>query len=167
MVCPKCGLQVVPEQKFCRSCGASLQAITQRLPESLTLADGERRSVVNITSEQISRTNKLMLWGMIILFVGAATGVIGKMLMHDQMVALVGVLVSLAGMFVAAYSSLVPPRTKNYSSLSSTPGLQTPSQPPKSLPEERPIEYVPSITERTTDLLKSTANTPKRKDENA
>ena len=38
MNCPKCGRQAEPQQKFCRSCGASLELNTQRLPEPATVA---------------------------------------------------------------------------------------------------------------------------------
>jgi hypothetical protein len=162
MICPNCGLHLATKQKFCRSCGTSLQAITQRLPEPP--ADRE------LQPAKISRpqaTNSLLLWGMIVMFLGAATGVIGKMMMHDQMVTLVGVLASLVGMFLAVLSALLPARTRDHYSLPSQPELEITSQQIKSLPEERPIEYVPSITERTTDLLKSSAAKPKRRDENA
>lgn len=167
MICPKCGLQTLPEQKFCRSCGASLQAITQRLPEGTTLA-GQITPAI-IIREEMHGANRLVQWGLIVMFVGAVIGVVGKMLMHDQMVTVVGVLLSLAGMFLAVYPYLSPPsRTRHNSGPPSQPELQKQSQPTKQLPEERTIEYVPSITEKTTDLLKTSGATPKQKeDENS
>jgi len=167
MVCSKCGLQTLPEQKFCRSCGASLQAITQRLPEGTTVT-GPGTPAISIR-EEMHGTNRLVQWGFIVMFLGAAIGVVGKMLMHDQLVTVVGVLLSLVGMFLAVYPYLSPSsRTRHNSGSSSQPELQRQSQPTKQLPEERTIEYVPSITERTTDLLKTSAATPKQKeDENS
>ncbi len=41
MHCSKCGLQVVPDQKFCRSCGATLQMITQPLAELAAIPNRE------------------------------------------------------------------------------------------------------------------------------
>jgi zinc-ribbon domain len=159
MICPKCGLQTLPEQKFCRSCGASLQAITQRLPEDTTVTGPNTPAI--IIREQMHGANRLVQWGFIVMFVGAVIGVVGKMLMHDQVVTLVGVLLSLAGMFLAVYPYLSPSAPKRHNSAaSSQPELQKQSQPIKQLPEERTIEYVPSVTERTTDLLKTPA-TPK------
>jgi hypothetical protein len=104
-----------------------------------------------------------MLWGFIIMFVGAAIGVIGKMLMHVDVITVSGVLLSLVGIFLTVYPYLVPSRRRNYDSTASQPEVLPRSQ-PKRLPEEREIEYAPSITERTTDLLKSPAN-PKQKED--
>jgi hypothetical protein len=164
MVCPKCGLQTVPEQKFCRTCGASLQAITQRLPDG-TPVTGPGTPAISIR-EEMHGTSRLVQWGFIVMFLGVAIGVVGKMLMHDQIVTVVGVLLSLAGMFLAIYPYLSPSsRTRHNSDSSSQPELQKQSQPTKQLPEDRTIEYVPSITERTTDLLKTSGATPKQKEE--
>ncbi len=103
-----------------------------------------------------------MLWAFIIMFVGVAVGVVGKMLMHDEIVTLVGVLVSLVGMFLTVYPYLSAPRrekpeTKLRSQPEVTLGARSPvviaTAPQKALPD-RPTEYTPSVTERTTDLLK-------------
>jgi zinc-ribbon domain len=164
MICPKCGLQTLPEQKFCRSCGASLQVITQRLPEGTTLTGPSTPAI--IIREEMRGANRLVQLGFIVMFVGAVIGVIGKMLIHDQVVTVVGVLFSLVGMFLAVYPYLLPSsRTRDNSGASSQPELQKQSRPTKQLPEERTIEYVPSITERTTDLLKTSGATPKQKEE--
>jgi hypothetical protein len=100
------------------------------------------------------------------MFIGVAIGIIGKMLMHQEMVTVVGVLVSLVGMFLTAYPYLSPSPRQKYDSIpSSQPEALTQSQPTKYLPQESNIAYVPSITERTTDLLKNSAPTRTRKNE--
>jgi hypothetical protein len=101
------------------------------------------------------------------MFIGVAIGVIGKMLMHQEMVTVVGVLVSLVGMFLTVYPYLSSsPRQKHDSIISSQPEVLTQPQPAKSLPLESSIEYVPSVTERTTDFLKNSAATrPGRKED--
>jgi hypothetical protein len=92
------------------------------------------------------------------MFIGVAIGVIGKMLMHEEMVTVVGVLVSVVGMFLTVYPYLLPsPRQKHDSIPSLQPEVLRQSQPTKYLPPESNIEYVPSISERTTDLLKDSA----------
>ena len=166
MNCPKCGLQTLPDQKFCRSCGASLQMITQPLAEHATVSDPERTQAF-IFKDQRQPTNRLMLWGFIIMFIGAAIGVIGKKLVHDEIVTVIGVLVSLAGMFLTVYPYLSPsPPTKYDSSPSSQPEGLTQSQPTKYLPQGSNIEYTSSITERTTDLLKNrSATRPRQKED--
>jgi hypothetical protein len=165
MNCPKCDLQTLPDQNFCRSCGASLQMITQPLAEYAMVSDLERTPAITSKGGQ-QRTNRLTPWGFIIMFIGVAIGVIGKMLMHQDMLTLVGVLVSLAGMFLTVYPYLLPSPRQKYDSIpSSQPEIPTQSEPTKYLPQESNIAYVPSITERTTDLLKNSAPTRTRKRE--
>ena len=62
MNCPKCGLQTLPDQKFCRSCGDNLKLVTQSLTEHATVSDLERTSAISFNDEK-QRANRLMLWG--------------------------------------------------------------------------------------------------------
>lgn len=165
MNCPKCGLQTLPGQRFCRSCGDSLQLITQPLVEQATATDLEKRPEPRLIGEK-QRAHRLTPWGFIIMFIGVAIGVIGKMLIHDEVVTVVGVLVSLVGMFLTVYPYLSPPPRRRVDSPSSTQAeALTQSQPTKYLPQESNIEYVPSVAERTTDLLTNPeASKPKQKD---
>jgi len=96
-----------------------------------------------------------MLWGFIIMFVGAAVGVVGKRLMHEDIVTVVGVLMSLAGMFLTVCPYLLPRRPKQITNPRSQTEELPAFQPPKNLPKERDVDYVPSVTERTTNLLDS------------
>jgi hypothetical protein len=162
MNCPKCGSQTQPDQKFCRSCGAGLEMLTQRLASSATVSVLEGKPAIFLDDER-QRAAGWMQWGMIILFMGVAIGVIGKMLMHAEIVTVVGVLVSLAGMFLTAYPFLLPsPRQRHDASLPTQPEALLQSQPPNYLQQRDNIEFVPSITERTTVLLEdSTATKPK------
>ena len=144
MDCPNCGSQTLPDQKFCRSCGSSLELITKPLPAPAKLGTFEREPVVNISG-------KVASLGFIIMFIGVAIGVIGKMLLHEEIVTVIGILLSLAGMFLVAYPYLSSARQK-HSHQPSEPKALTPSTPTPSLNEGR-LDYVPSITERTTNLL--------------
>jgi hypothetical protein len=165
MNCPECGFLTAPDQKFCRSCGASLQMTTQPLGE-LT-ATSQKLPTANSQGET-KRVNGLVLWGLIIMFIGVAMGVTGKKLMHEEIVTFVGILVSLAGMFLTAYPYVASPRReKSHTNLSSQPGLPAQSPRPKSLNPERDIEYLPSITERTTGLLTNSATTRSREEEDS
>jgi len=165
MTCPKCGLQTQADQKFCRSCGASLRMTTQPLAELATISDQEKTSAIGPKDEAQLR-NGLVLWGFIIMLIGVAIGVVGKKLLHQDIVTVVGVLISLLGMFLSVYPFLAPPRRKKRaSSPSAQAEVLTPSRPTEYLPPASNIEYVPSITERTTNLLKtSAANGPGRKE---
>lgn len=165
MNCPKCGLQTLSDQKFCRSCGDSLQIITRPLAHHTTESDLEMTPAITSKGER-QRTNRVPLWGFIIMFIGVAIGIVGKMLMHEEVVTVVGVLLSLVGMFLTVYPSLsLSPRRKYDSNASSQPEVLTPSQQTKHLPQESDFEYVPSITERTTALLNNSAPTRSRQKE--
>ena len=153
MTCPKCGLQALPEQKFCRSCGASLQVITQPLSETTTISELKEPSAIAVQHAG-QRGSSLLLWGFIIVFLGAAIGVVGKKLMHDEIVTVVGILVSFIGMFLAIYPYVSPSRRTRDDSPSQSE-VSTQSE-PKSV-HESGVEYLPSVTERTTDLLKTPA----------
>jgi len=159
MSCPNCGLETLPEQKFCRSCGTSLQVITQPIAERAAVSQIDKTT----SKDQMQRANRFVLWGLIIMFIGAAYGVIGKMLIHENTVTVVGVLVALAGMFMTVYPYLLPSRRKQ-SDIPTQPERLTQSQ-PKALHESR-VDYLPSITERTTNLLNNAAR-PKDKDSGA
>jgi hypothetical protein len=163
MNCPSCGLPTLSDQKFCRSCGAGLQMTTQPLVEHVAVFDPSR-TPANIGNDVRPRPNVLLLWGFIMMFVGVAVGVIGKMLIHQDVVTVVGVLVSLVGMFLVAYPSLPRSRPRKYNSIpSSKPEVLTQTQTPKSLSQGSNTDFVPSITERTTDLLEPAATTQSQK----
>jgi hypothetical protein len=165
MHCPKCGLRTPPEQKFCPSCGNNLQAITQPLAEHSKASHLERTPAISFKDEP-QRANRLTLWGFIIMFIGVAIGIIGKKLMYEEMIIVVGVLLSLVGMFLTVYPYLLPSHRQKFDSSSSSQPELPQSQSSKYLPQESNIEYVPSITERTTDLLKnSIATRPNRKED--
>ena len=139
---------------------------TQPLAELAPSSDLERTPPNSLQGEA-QRRNGFVLWGFITMLIGAAIGVVGKKLLHEDIVTVVGVLISLLGMFLTVYPFLAPPRRqKSDSSPSSQPEVLTPSRPAESLPQGSSIEYIPSITERTTDLLKESAATRPGQKEN-
>ena len=149
MTCHKCGLQTLPEQRFCRSCGTSLQITTQPLARPVAESDPEIKSAQTWRE----RANKYVLSGFIVMLLGVAIGVIGKKLMHQDLVTVIGVLISLVGMFLTVYPYLAPSRRTKHDPTQSQLDEITHSRPSNTLPRERSPEYVASITERTTDLL--------------
>jgi hypothetical protein len=165
MACPKCGSQILPEQKFCRSCGASVQVTTNPLIEPAQFGNLEITSTSTVKAEA-QRTRRFMLWGFIAMLVGVAIGVIGKKLLQEDLIAVIGILISLVGMFLSAYPHLVPSDRGTHATLPPQPERLTPAHPPKALPKESPMQYVPSITERTTNLLRTPeAATPRQKED--
>jgi hypothetical protein len=134
------------DQKFCRSCGADLQGT------GVTVADGS----IGVDGE---RTNHLMLLGFVVMFAGAAVGVVGKMLLHADAVTVVGVLAALAGMFIVVYPSLNPARRRRQALASAArPEIFLPAEPTKKLTPVNEADFIPSVTESTTDLLITSAS---------
>jgi len=94
------------------------------------------------------------------MLIGAAIGVVGKKLLHEDIITVVGVLISLLGMFLTVYPYLKPARRQKDVYLPSSQSKVPASSPAERLPQATDIDYVPSITERTTDLLKSSPAVP-------
>jgi hypothetical protein len=139
---------------------------TQPLAELEAISDLERTSAIGFKGEA-RPSNGLVLWGFIIMLIGVAIGVVGKKLLHADIITVVGILISLLGMFLSVYPFLAPPRRKTIdSSPSSQPQIPTPSRPKEYLPQRDNIKYVSTITERTTDLLETPAATKPAPKEN-
>jgi len=67
--------------------------ITQPLAELATISDLKRTTS---TSLRDRRTNRVVLWGFIMMFIGVVIGIMGKKLLHKELVTVVGALVSVA-----------------------------------------------------------------------
>ena len=155
MNCPICGSKPFADQKFCRSCGTSLAA--QPVAVSAAFFVPEHQPTIVVKDETRAAFGPGPL-GFIVLFIGVVAGVIGKMLLHVDMVTTIGVLVSLAGIFLVAYPYVSPRRRQRRGAAPvSAPGVLTPVEPTMKLPPMSDIDFVPSVTERTTDLLKTPA----------
>jgi hypothetical protein len=151
MNCPKCGLQTLPEQKFCRTCGKSLSPDTP--PDSIQKSGARENSLLH--EQEKPRTANWMLWGFVVTFIGVAIGVVGKKLLHVDLVTTVGILISLAGMFATVYPYLSQsPRPRSRPTPNADPEPLIQSLPTKELVENK-IDYIPSVTERTTNLLET------------
>src|SRR6185312_4298120 len=99
MNCPSCGLQSLEGQKFCRSCGTALQLTTRPL---VTPTTGPEVITVKDLPAGGQQGSAWTLWAFALMFLGVAIGVIGKMALHNEVVTVVGVLLSVAGMFLTA-----------------------------------------------------------------
>lgn len=105
-----------------------------------------------------------MLWGFILTFIGVAIGLTGKMLLHQDLITFVGVLLSFAGMFLTVYPILSPNRRQKYEPAPSVqPEVLTPAEPTMKLPPMNDLDFIPSVTEKTTDLLKNPAHQTKNR----
>ena len=140
MNCPKCDSPSLPAQKFCRTCGTSLQIITKPLAEA-----GELEKPPKITSQWM---RNLMLGGFVTMFLGLFYAVIGGIIIQEKIVTGIGILVFILGMFLLGFGDLWR-RTRPKSAPNPQPEIT--SQPTVYLPED--TTNPASITERTTSLL--------------
>lgn len=163
MNCPTCGTHTLADQKFCRSCGASVGMTTQPLTEKPLVS--HETTPPRSSNHGRQRASSLLPWAFMIMFIGVVIGITGKLIMHVEILTAIGALISIAGMFLTVYPYLLPSRRPSYDSSSpSQPQVPTQSQPAKSLTEASSFGYVESVTERTTDLLEhSPAIRPKEK----
>lgn len=146
MNCPTCGSSTTPNQQFCRSCGISL-----------------------ISDEQ--RPFNPRLWSLLALglaFGGLMIAMTGK-LIDLRWVIFAGVFVSMAGMFsIAALGVLrqTSPRKSKKRPIQQ-PSSLPPAETTKELAPIGDLEFIPSVTEGTTNLLdeKIPLLAPKRVDQ--
>lgn len=115
------------------------------LSVSATGSEGRKQQRINF-----------VLWGFVMMLIGVAIGVVGKKLLDEDLITVVGVLISLAGIFLVCYPYLSPQRQKSDESVpSSQPQVLNTPHAAEYLPPGNSVDYVPSITERTTNLLEN------------
>jgi hypothetical protein len=155
MFCPNCGKSTSAEQKFCRSCGLSLEKTVQSLGEQLAAGDLDK----NLQDKQrkVERWLKIVGGSVISLVtISMLGGMIYKMIIVEGNVleglGFLGFILGLItfALLVMYRQSLV----KKSASRLSTPTSPLPQaeHTDKLLPEPY-LEPLPSVTERTTELL--------------
>lgn len=154
MYCPNCGKTNSAEQKFCRSCGLNLEKTVQSIAEQLTAEEidkhiQDRRRIVDwwiniIAGSAISVLVVSVLWGIIYEIIIVKGEVLGGSIFLGFVLALI-----LFALLVIYRESLLKASGKG--SLAQQKRSQA-EDTAKLLPESS-AESMPSITERTTDLL--------------
>ncbi len=157
MFCPNCGAKTSSEQKFCRACGLGLEKIAVSLNEQLPGRVDEP-----ITSEK----EKLERWGMAALSVFGAGllcmmlfFIVYKMMFMQGKVlnglALLGMMIMMGcgilSVILFAKAKDVEEATGKRRIPQKDPATIT--TPTRELLPEGHLEPVPSVTDRTTDLL--------------
>ena len=154
MFCPNCGSKNSTQQKFCRSCGLSLEKSAQSLVEQIP---------AKIDQPLERRKEKLERFGFIAL---SCLGVVGAgalfyMIIFNMMLAQGKILGGLALMTIII-CGLLAVFFFNYARFLKETAVKNRLQPPEEMPEyETPakllndsyLEPIPSVTERTTELL--------------
>lgn len=154
MFCPNCGSKNSTQQKFCRSCGLSLEKTAQSLVEQIP---------AKIDQSIESREKKLERFGVIAL---SCLGVVGAgaliyMIIFKMMLADGKILGGFALLTMIIFG-LLAVFFFNYARYLKETAVKNRLQPPEEMREsETPaklltdsyLEPIPSVTERTTELL--------------
>ena len=163
MNCPHCDSPARVNQKFCKSCGTRLvdssALITSELTEQAPIIE---KRVPNIVAG--SREPKIIRWGWLSMMSGMifCSLIVLSWALKDfypglaKLIAIYSTLIGTAllviGMSIIMYQRTIKGPTREDLSESKPTALPVPRQ-VIDLPEERFQEPVPSVTERTTNLL--------------
>jgi uncharacterized membrane protein YvbJ len=164
MFCPNCGANNTPEQKFCRSCGLKVDAISQLVAEQTPTQEYaklqkrkelfEKLGIFSISSFGLMGIGfllwkvmyyKMILFGAEAIFWSAFT---------------VFIIFGLLSVFFFNYPKLFMNFDKLNPRLAPAENEKV-ANPTNKLLEEKPFEPVPSIVENTTDLLPIESRTRK------
>lgn len=151
MHCPNCGTKTSTEQKFCRSCGLSLDEFARMLTEQLP----EARARLLERQQRIEHWLGRVSGALVAMFVCAlVVGVIWGVIMRGQILSglllLAFIIGAVASLSLVYYNEAL--KEKLGQSAAPDPALPE-SAPTGKLLSESHFDPVPSVTERTTDLL--------------
>ena len=155
MYCPSCGKTNSAEQRFCRSCGLSLEKVVQTLSEQLSATD--------LDENLLERQRKLQRWIKIIagctisiVVGGVLWGIIYEIIIvKGEVIAGSAFLAFIIGLILFALLVVYKESLEKASGKRRTtqPTLPQEGENIKLLPETY-LEPVSSVTEHTTGLLK-------------
>ncbi len=164
MYCPKCATPHSEEQKFCRSCGFDIQALSRMLAPELQAVEPDQ-SAPQTGKPSKSRKAKLQIQGTITLFsalmvgclIPISVGLLSKWPGLNQLILVLagfGGLLLFSSIIMLAYSDTLPKTQEAKEPFRMTPFRPLPNAvPTNQLPPAGQSEPVPGITERTTGLL--------------
>jgi zinc-ribbon domain len=169
MHCPNCGNQSELDQNFCRKCGFNLEPVSKLI---LNSTDVDELKLEKAKREKIAlrRMVSWMMRGMLIMLIGVVLIVVSKQynvnLFHLLPLALLGTLLTLGGVSVAMYGLLdtmrggkAPPKSGaiDVGSRKITSEENVKADTTRDLEERLPVP-LPSVTERTTQLIGNQSN---------
>ena len=159
MHCPNCGNESSLDHKFCRKCGFNLEPVGKLMAVNGTADDEAKLSKLERDKLLMRHMVKWMMRGMVIMLIGIILIVVNKQLKIDQLVGLLGTLLTLAGVAVTMYGLLDTMRggslKKQKPKALKAPGEDETGQ---ATPTTRELEGrspipIGSVTERTTQLI--------------
>ncbi len=158
MFCPNCGSKNSIEQKFCRSCGLNLEKTAESLSEQSANLDLTQEKKISRFFETIGKlgfggTIGAALVGVLILIIA----LVQKFILSGQTDKIIGGVVFITLIISAAlglaYVIFQEYKKEQNKKSNAQMSPQIEGKTTGKLLEEKFIEPIPSITERTTDLL--------------
>jgi hypothetical protein len=143
--CPKCGKENSESQKFCRSCGLSLQPISHALVHELTPTK-PAVDHVKIPGPELMWFQKYVAYGFFMLFLVMLIVIFGRKIVVEQLIADIGVLIAMLGIGLFGFKGvlLILGDSRNPQS------QLLESKPTAKLPTQLHAGAAPSVTEHTT-----------------
>jgi len=151
MLCPNCGTRTTTEHKFCRNCGMNLEPVSRALAAHLTPGGAEAARAARAAERHAARrmTRRLLAGVAVVLFGVFLMAFVpgGAFKLLGLWSALIGIVATLAAVFSTS-------RAASDAAPAHAPHVPDAAAPPTArLLREQTFEPVPSVTERTTDLL--------------
>lgn len=155
MHCPNCAQPAAADQQFCRSCGMSLEAVSKLVAEhSSELVEVQKKAdKVALEAAIVRSMFNWITWGIIILGVGVFLLILDRSLsigkgfsIFTSFLMLSGLGIATAGVLKAIKQGTTFATGRRDNQISGTPDT-------KSLPTNEIPDALPSVTERTTQLI--------------
>jgi len=154
MHCPNCGKPADAEQQFCRACGMGLETVGKLVAEHTSMPLPQRRSNKAELEQQVLRKMfNWMLWGVIIMGLGILMLMVNKSFNIGEALRFASSLTILGGLGVATGGVINAVRQVVGTSGNKPVDQISASADTKSLPTHPIPASLPSVTERTTNLL--------------
>lgn len=155
MHCPNCGKPATADQQFCRACGMSLDTVGKLVAQHSGKPTETQEKLTKAELEQalLRKMFTSLKWGMLILLFGVAMFVVYKNFAIGKWLHLLSMFFMLGGIVVAG-TGLFDAMMKGASLSSLKVPKQIPGEPEShSLPTNPIPQELPSVTERTTQLI--------------
>jgi hypothetical protein len=160
MHCPTCGKPATPDQQFCRTCGMNLESVGKLVARHAASPEEIQKRIDKRELDRViaSRMFNWLVWGMIVLGIGVVMIVVNKSFDIGKWFKLLSSLTMLSGIGIATAGLLNAMREgvqlSARSGRSAAPEIEEAST-AKSLPTNPFPEALPSVTERTTQLIRN------------
>src|SRR5687768_856927 len=158
MLCPNCGTRTTAEHKFCRACGMNLEPVSKALAEHLA---GDRARAASARAAERGSMRRITT-GLVAGFALTLLGLLFMTMFPGKGPRTVGLLVALVGLVGALLFVLSPLRSTGDGAATPAPPTLDPSAAETGrLLREQTAEPLPSVTERTTELLEVEGREPR------